>query len=274
MNPDEEKEYTFEKFKNQKLRIHGGYIIGILVLAIITLAAIFYGQDQDIKDILNFAVGFTSMILAILAIVYAFFANNSFDRSINKIESASKTVKQDTQSANSILKTIETVVNSIPERLSNIEKQVSSEGKQAKPAIPSQDVPEEASVLKFAMGVVERYMSVTSGNGLKLLYLCHLAMRENLPSINLRDLRDPDMGFDYAYGYMIAAYSAGFVIFGETQGIIKIVAIPTGVIDKLLIEIEKRKVSAPGFASQIKKIEDWVVFEKVLIHKIPHPVNP
>lgn len=221
------------------------------------MSAFDFGTDKDLKDIFNFAVGFTSMILAIITIIYAYFANNSLDRSINKIESASSTVKQDTQSATAILKNIEIVVSSIPERFNNLEKRVSEFGEQAKTEVPPQAPPEDANVIKFATGVVERFMIVTSINGLKLLYLCCLAKEKELKVINLRDLIDPSLGFDYSYGFLIAAYSAGFINFGDNAGIIKIISIPPIVETKLKAEIEKRKLTFPSFKDDIIKIENW-----------------
>lgn len=62
---------------------------------------------------------------------------------------------------------------------------------------------------KFA----ENFYQLSSWNGKKVLYACYLSAQTKR-SFSLRTLCDEDkrMSFDYAYGYLIAANSAGFLV--------------------------------------------------------------
>jgi Na+/H+-translocating membrane pyrophosphatase len=93
---------------DSKLKIHLCWIIAVLTIIIIILISVDWNGVKDLAGILNFALGLTSLVLAVVAIVYGFVANNAFAGTVSKIESAASDINE--------------VVRAIPAKLSAIEK--------------------------------------------------------------------------------------------------------------------------------------------------------
>ena len=55
---------------------------------IVILLAVSWNGVKDLAGILNFALGLTSLVLAIIAIIYGFIANNAFAVTVSKIDYA------------------------------------------------------------------------------------------------------------------------------------------------------------------------------------------
>ena len=84
------------KCVNRTIKIHFGYVVSILVAIIIVLLTKKWAEIPNLANYLNFALGVASLVLAVVAIVYAFFANNSFNVTVSKLESAATTIKDET----------------------------------------------------------------------------------------------------------------------------------------------------------------------------------
>ncbi|HTA95946.1 MAG TPA: hypothetical protein VK769_07460, partial [Verrucomicrobiae bacterium] len=126
---------------------------------------------------------------------------------------------------------------------------------------------------------IDRFMTSTSRNGIKVLFICHLAAKEN-KAFNLRDwtARDPSVSFDYAYGFLVAAASAGFVFLNDDNGVVKIHSLPTIVSDKLLVEVNNRMtkgVRPQEWAAQIKIIQQFFALQEIFErNQKTEPIQP
>jgi hypothetical protein len=73
---------------NSNLKVHLCWTIGVLTGIIIILVSVNWDGVKDLAGILSFALGLTSLVLAIVATVYGFIMNNAFAGTVSKIESA------------------------------------------------------------------------------------------------------------------------------------------------------------------------------------------
>jgi hypothetical protein len=271
MSPIEQSNPVSSGENPQCCRIHFYYIVGILVAIIIFLCTWNFSNQEKLANALNFALGLTSMVLAVLAIVYAFVANNAFAGTVSKIESAAASIKKETAQLDQSLHKMEVVVKSIPESLAKIAGGVDRTNKilesQPKSELPPQPQENDEKVKAFAISVIDRFMLSTSWNGLKLLFLCDLAAKAHL-KFDLRDwtAKDTVTSFDYAYGFIVAAASAGFVSMIDDNGIVTIHSVPALVSEKAAAEINKRmgnEIVAQQWAKQVKAINDFVAQQSI-----------
>jgi hypothetical protein len=217
---------------DSKLKIHLCWTIGVLTSVIIILVSVYWNGVKDLAGILNFALGLTSLVLAVVAIVYGFIANNSFAGTVAKIESAASAIND--------------VVRAIPEKLSSIEKTTqdmhktiaSSQGKPPSPPSPQ----ENKEILAFVNIVIEEFLRTSSWNGLKLMQTCRRCCEKKL-ELDLKAFCsvDDSMSYDYAYGYIVASASAHFLQFA-TQDHVKlhITFMPTAVAERIDAAIKAR----------------------------------
>jgi hypothetical protein len=257
-----------------KIKIHVGYIISILIVIIIFLLTKDFKDNQSIASTINFAVGMVSVVLAVVAIVYSFIANASLQGSVTEVNSASSSIKGETVLLHQSLKNVLDVVGHIPDHLKNIENKLVSMASKQATNIEATPIPDEASIIKFARDVVDRYMLSSSWNGIKLLYLCHLAAEKNIGEFDLREWKDPSASFDYVYGYLVASASASFVVLTDNNAIIKIHSLPTYVVERLLKEVAKRKeIGGDSANEQIVAIERFVMLQGIY-KRVMKPANP
>jgi hypothetical protein len=259
MNESEEAKDKFCKW--EKKQIHWRYITAILAAIVILILSFKFQNNEALLNIVNFTVGITSVILAVVAIVYAFLQGRVLEGSVSNINSASNSIKSETVMLNQSLKNVLDVVGRIPERLNQIDNRL--EMIASKPAVELKEkapqAPPDEKVQKFADEVIERFMTSSSWNGIKLLYLCFQAANKNV-TFDLRDYcaNDPQMSFDYAYGFLIASASAGFVYISDANGMIKVNSMPPLVSDKLTKTLTIRIPLMTNGENQIKMIEYFV----------------
>lgn len=102
-------------------RIHFGYIIAFLIIVIISLVTIQWGAIKDLTNYITFALTLTSLVLAILAIVYSFFSNSSMTKNISNLEEASAKISSNSELLNSATLKLQQNLDDIPTTLKTIE---------------------------------------------------------------------------------------------------------------------------------------------------------
>ena len=106
----------------EKFKIHFAYIISILVIIIICLIAIKWSEVYELVRIVDFAATLTSLVLALLAIVYAFYSNSSTVNNVYKLNEASNNINKTSQSLSLIVKELNSEVKQIHPVLKEVEK--------------------------------------------------------------------------------------------------------------------------------------------------------
>ncbi len=161
-------------------KIHFGYIISILVAVIIALVTVKWSDIPTLANYLYFALGVASLVLAVVAIVYAFLANNSFNLTVAKLESAASAIQTETGILEKSVSGLAKRLNEVPEALQLIEGKVSRthallEASSQQHKGEPQNQSKSASIDEFAVNVIDHFFMSSSWNGLKVLHLCYLA---------------------------------------------------------------------------------------------------
>lgn len=249
------------------LKINLLWTIGVLVAVIISLLSVKWSGVQDLAGILNFALGLTSFVLAIVAIVYGFISNNALSGVVSEIKTAATGIND--------------IAKGFPDKLITIEKTTTDmhrilAGSQAQSPSPPQTQPtihsftpagpqQESSgeILKFVNNVIEDFLRVSSWNGLKLFHACQICLHKKVPfDLKLLCSVDNSMSYDYAIGYLVASASAQFVVYTSPDNVkISVTSMPPPVLEKLSHFINGRldfvgADNAKEFWSQLRRIED------------------
>ena len=251
------------------IKIHFGYIVSILVAVIIVLLTFKWAEIPNLGNYLNFALGVASLVLAVVAIVYAFYANNSFNVTVSKLESAATTIKDETSDLEKAVHGLELQLKDIPAKLLSLEGQVSKthalvEASSQQPKVEAIPQNPDISVEQFANQVIERFLVVSSWNGLKAMYLCLVAC-ERQKEFDLREwtILDQTISYDYAYGFLISASSAGFFDHTMQDSKVRVTSMPKPVADKVRPILEARLKALPvpfdkTWPPQIKAIDNFI----------------
>jgi hypothetical protein len=260
MNANESGE---KKCVNSIIKIHFGYIVSILLAIIIALLTVQWSEIPNLANYLNFALGAASLVLAVVAIVYAFFANNSFSMTVAKLDSAASTIKDETTDLEKAVQGLEEHVKEIPKALHLLEDKMSKThalieaSSQQQKAQPIQN---DAALLGFINAVMDYFLSISSWNGLKVLYVCQLAF-EKQKQIDLKEWTELDktISFDYAFGYLVSSSSAGFFNHTMEGTKVKVSVMPPQFVQKIRPAIDLRlKTLPPDTRSQIEIIQKFV----------------
>lgn len=108
---------------NKEYKIHACYIVAILVAIIIALTTSKWGDNPKLVDFVNFAATLTSLVLAVLAIIYAFLSNASVAKSMNEITSASSAMSTTADNISNAAKELSNRIETIPTKLESMEGQ-------------------------------------------------------------------------------------------------------------------------------------------------------
>lgn len=116
---------------NNNLKIHFGYIIGILLLVIISLIVIKIGDNTKLVNYISFAVGLTSIFLAVISIIYAFYSNSSQSNILGKIDvtserlnAASEDITQSSKILSSELQILKDTIKDIPDGINKMNSKI------------------------------------------------------------------------------------------------------------------------------------------------------
>ncbi|HEY5042946.1 MAG TPA: hypothetical protein VIK53_13190 [Verrucomicrobiae bacterium] len=208
------------------LKIHLFWVVGVLTGIIVLLLSVDWSGIKDLAGILNFALGLTSLVLAIVAIIYGFIANNSFSGTVSKIEAASSQIIE-------VAKTIPAKLSVIEQTTADFQKSLSATSQAKTSEEPPK--PKDAEVEKFADAVISEFLRASSWNGLKVMYLCRFCCSHKL-EFDLKQIcsLDSSMSYDYALGYLVASASASFFTFTSSDNLKFVVHfMPTKVAEKI-----------------------------------------
>src|SRR5271154_6630738 len=73
--------------------IHCGWTIALLLLAIVALLTLKLGGHADIVALIGVATGLVSLVVGVIAIIYAFYSNSSLSDNASRLEKSSKTIE-------------------------------------------------------------------------------------------------------------------------------------------------------------------------------------
>ncbi|HXI84934.1 MAG TPA: hypothetical protein VNL17_12680 [Verrucomicrobiae bacterium] len=202
---------------NDTSKIHFAYIIGILLAVDILVLTIKWGAIQELVNYLTFALTLTSLVLSLLAIVYAFFSNATHSRQAGMLERASKEIGDASGMLIHSTAELEKKVGNVPSLLQEMGSKVeatrvmveSYSNKFAEGA-PPEKMPQDRAKM------IERLAQYTSNLGFVALAVAHTSFHSK-KSFTLKDIaskvshKDLAFDIDYAYGWLIAFDCLGFL---------------------------------------------------------------
>lgn len=96
-----------------------GYWILILIGIIVTILTIKLADNATAVDYIGFAGTITSILLAVVALMYSFYQNNAYESTTQQLESSSKKIKKAVKELNQVSE-LKEIVNEVRKESSNI----------------------------------------------------------------------------------------------------------------------------------------------------------
>lgn len=206
--------------KKNKLKIHGWYVIFILIAIIICLIAIDFSDNQNLVNYISFAATISSILLAVIAIIYSFYSNASMSKSLGALDSISKDVMKNTIEMTRATENLKVKIEEIPNFLKPIEEKTDITNSrleqltQGTNTLTNKNVDDELKM---------NFIKYTSFLGNKTLYCCLLALNKNkefeFKKINELSTNNNE---SYMYGFLVASASLNFLSFDIKGTILKI----------------------------------------------------
>ncbi len=98
-------------------RVHLWYWIGILVALLVATASTNLASNKEIANVLSFALTFASLLLAVIAIVQAFFNNASSAQTLTAVQSPAEELRRGSQEIHAGATQLRRDIEAIPARL-------------------------------------------------------------------------------------------------------------------------------------------------------------
>lgn len=221
-----------------KYKIHFSYIISILLVIIVVLASVEWSDNSDLIKYISFASTIASLLLALLAIVYAYLSNATFSKNITLINEVSNELKTNTSNLSIISETLEKDLKKLPLTLEGVDKKVDALPELLSKLTPKEIIKKEEvnSAISNLTEVfsVKEFLETSSYTGLLSLYGIVLAHAEKTP-FNLQDFTNEIeiLEFDYSLGYLIASSAFGIFNYKSSKSIWNITEMNQEFADKI-----------------------------------------
>lgn len=211
-------------------RLHTFYVSGILVFIVIELVTglcMGNAHHSDILSYVNFAATLSSLIMSVVAIIFAIVTSNRGETQYKKIDSASDKVADSlgrfTEKTEDIDKSVEEFkviakelsiqmdslfkeMGGTHNDVSEVKRMLTEQQLHAETVVPKDDEKKkEVNSQRF----VDFFLSICSFSGDIALYACVLA-KDNSKTFSLKQISGGD-DVSYKYGFLIAALSAGLI---------------------------------------------------------------
>lgn len=189
-------------------KTHFYYIVGILVAFIVLLATFEWAGIKDLASYFTFAMTLTSLILAILAILYSFLSSSGLASYVSELRIISKGISSSTDKLGTAATEIRTKVEGLDSSIQEFGGDMKNLLNRNTLLSPQQsDSPSETSVKIF--------LKLSSLLGLQMLYAASRAHLAGKP-LELDNFEGFKNSKGYLHGFMVAAYASGIVEYSTT----------------------------------------------------------
>jgi hypothetical protein len=302
--PFKQKRGIMGTSENGKLGLHFFYVTLILGLFIVLLITFNWTGLEGFTNYLSVAATVTSLVLGILAIIYAFASSGTINRSLSSIESSaadmgqvSKELKTVLESGQSIqgraeertdqlhdligslelglqslaetTKDIAGSVEAMPDRINNLQKMSS------KDVEPSTDLTADKTVSEsWNEERLKSYMRRASPFGVLALYAALEAHKENRYVDFFKFVGAKN--YEYTWGFLIASVATGVIAleFPEERNGMRAVRLkdPSATLERCIREDWKRRMST---SRRRKVLETYGgLIESCLVDSAPPKTQP
>jgi len=224
----------------KKSHIHFAYIIGFLVVIIILFATVKWGEIPDLVKYITFALTLTSLVLAVLAIIYAFFSNSSISGTVSSLQKLSEQVSNTTSELAKATNELKQEVAVIPVELRSVkggleELKEYSQKRDAQKELPSADAALDQ--------IVNPFLARASNHGLWMLRSCKESFEKKIAFDQYKLTSEiPRLDSEYSYGFLVAVSSVGLLAFTVAKGrLINMTRFNESLLQGIDKEISKRR---------------------------------
>jgi hypothetical protein len=262
---------------NSKTKIHFFYVCFILISVIVLLIAYKWTAQPNFTEYLSNAATSTSLVLAVLAIIYSYIQNDSLSKTTGMVSEAANETRNATLEISSLIDSVKSINKSSQEREDLITNSVSSFKHQAllldETALKIKEIYEVTSKIpQDFKNLKDHFQNSRVGNinnnalisedisnkmgtefvnraspaGHLLLYACYLS-HINKKSFKLIDISEKIIANDYLYGFFIGIMSTGVILYNSINAV---QAVPG---TEIIIE------KCPDVLSECEgKVNDWI----------------
>ncbi len=204
----------------EKYKIHSFYILLILISAIVCLISIEWAKIPGLVDYITFALTLSSLILAVLAIIYSIHSNSSISISLIDI---SKSALDVTKASNEIMRSndelkselshLPLAIKDVGERVGETKAIVEDIVLDKKRGLDINLEQDSSTIRGIGSDLIDRFMKNSSISGMEALYAVVLSNKTNT-SLEFEELFTDTDRFsgsdDYFFAYAHCAASLGF----------------------------------------------------------------
>lgn len=225
---------------NQSFKIHVFYIISILIGIIIILISVKWGKIDKLVEYITFALTLTSLVLALLAIIYAVFSNSKFVQNITTLTNISDEVKNSSKELSQATEELKSKIDVIPSSIKDVQSKASETHEllmeMSKKSEKSASNDEMNNKLKSEETITKKelltsLLDYSSFNGKLIMYASFLSL-EKKESFSLDELFQDSK--DYMLGFFISLASVGIIKYTKKDNIVTVL---------YLSELIKEKIS-------------------------------
>lgn len=233
------------EMENTNYKTHVGYIIFILIAIIILLVAVEWGKIEKLVEYITFALTLTSLVLALLAIVYAVFSNSKFVQNITTLTNISDEVKRNSFELKSATDDLKSKIEAIPDSLKDVEKNTSKTNELLE-KLSQSPISDDLIGNKINKGenletitideLLTDIITNSSFLGKLLLYASYLSLTKK-ESFSLDDLFQENK--DYAFGFLSVLTSLGIILYTTKKDIYTVSHVSQKILDEISDEVMK-----------------------------------
>jgi len=191
----------------------------------------------------------TSLVLAVLAIIYAFVSNASLGQTLSAVGDASREITAATTTLRGELTAIPTSLRSMEAKLDTISMHREEDFTEKPPSKVAGKVhaPEPNAKVQTIDDVATAFVGRTSIWGLLIIHACAIAYTKKI-AFDLLELvtKTERLQHQYARGFLVATGSAGLVVFTLVHGVVNV----TGIHDAL------RTKARENYMQKVVSIDD------------------
>ncbi len=195
-------------------KVHAFYILLILLAVIIGLVTVKWNEIPNLPALITFALTVTSLVLALLAIIYAYVSNFSFQqttavlsRAADDVLKSAGEVRRATEQLGTQVQGIPTLLKSVGERVEQTHTLLMEYSTKQASNVP---IVEAGSV--SSKDLAERFLTNSSVTGLFGLLAMKFSIEKKKTFSLAQFAERTAVGVsDYMYGFLVAGSSAGIV---------------------------------------------------------------
>lgn len=195
-------------------KIHALYVIGILIAVIILLLTVKWTTVPNLIGYLNFASTLTSLVLALLAIVYAFLSNASISQHTAALRTTASDVTLAATGLSTVARNLEEQIGALPALWEDVGTKVTETRDLVKESLRASAPDTSAKptpVKAVPEATISRVLKTSSLYGLMTLYAAQVAAQRKA-AFELNKLCEAtNLNHHYSMGWLWASHATGLL---------------------------------------------------------------